>query len=654
MLSQFLRVLLHKRIIAILVMIAIWMSAGVSSAKAHAALVRSEPPDNAILAKSPQTVQMWFNEPIAADFSSVRVLDVNGKPVKLSSMRRDPSDPKSLILTLPDNLPDGVYSFNWRVLSEADGHFTQGLMVIGVGAGADLAATGAVDGKEPLPIIEGVLRWVSFSLLAGIAGSLVVLYLVLTPSEHAPSKIEPVGDARRRIAWLAIRAAQGAVVAGFGLLIWQTVQLLSSLPDTVSFWDAAWQLTGRTRWGLLWVGRQSLLLIVVVLLSAHQQIIQSDQSPGTHHPRKQTQIASMAAALIVIVLFLQSLTAHAAAVTPQTAVAVAIDTLHLITASIWIGGLLALAVGMLPLLKQQSREDFLALARIGWQPFGRLAAPSVGLVLATGIYSTGRQVATPDAMLISGYGQMLMGKIGLMLIVGFFGLLNSMLLHPAVAGRIGRLLHQPAGWLPLSLQRLPLLVGIELTLGMLVYLLVGVLTASSPARGPEYTIIAEELLESLAEPVDDLLISFSAKPNKPGQNVFTIRAVSRRRPPPAEVLRVITHFTYLAQDLGTVSVNAEEQEPGVYRLGGSYFSLAGLWHIEVAVRRRGMEDTVAEFYWTVPPASESHPVIISNKPWESGMTWLAFLMLIAVAVATTVGWQQSRKPPPKISQLRPK
>jgi hypothetical protein len=52
-----------------------------------------------------------------------------------------------------------------------------------------------------------------------------------------------------------------------------------------------------------------------------------------------------------------------------------------------------------------------------------------------------------------------------------------------------------------------------------------------------------------------------------------------------EVLPVILRYTYLGQDMGTVTADAEQMEAGLYRLGGNFYSLVGHWQIEVANRR---------------------------------------------------------------------
>ena len=193
--------------------------------------------------------------------------------------------------------------------------------------------------------------------------------------------------------------------------------------------------------------------------------------------------------------------------------------------------------------------------------------------------------------------------------------------------------------MPFSPGRLHAAVLTEAGLGLLVFLGVGVLTASPPARGPQYAD-AEKVRDSLTQQVDDLLVTLSVKPNQPGQNILSIRVTSTRRPPLAEILRVILRFTYQGQEIGTISQEAQAVDPGLYRMGGSYLSLAGPWRIEVVVRRGGLEDSVAQFDWHVAVAGQSQPAILSNHPWESILTavsiWLfGFILTIGIIFGLT-------------------
>jgi copper transport protein len=294
-----------------------------------------------------------------------------------------------------------------------------------------------------------------------------------------------------------------------------------------------------------------------------------------------------------------------------------------------VGGLLALIVGVIPVLRR-NRAEFTPLVKATWGSYGKYAALSVGVVFASGLYNTGRQIASLDALLTTLYGQLLLSKVGLMMVVGLFGMLNSMMLHPQLAAPLARLFHRPQGWTPMALKRLPYLVLVEFSLGFFIFLFAGMLTSTSPARGPEFAPSTRDLPNSLSQGVDDLLVSFSAQPNQPGENLITVRAVSTRRPAPAPIMRVILRFTFQGQDLGTSSLDAVEIEPGVYRVGGSSLSMTGAWKVQVIVRRKGIEDSIAAFNWTVASPGPARARLVSNQPWGNSLGIAAGIILVGI------------------------
>ena len=111
-----------KRVVVGVVM-ALAMGVQVAPAMAHAALVKTEPPRRALLAKAPAEVRLWFNEDIESAYASLVVLDTGKNPVTEVTPHLAPDDQKSLVLPLPELTP-GKYSVRFRVLS-LDGHVIQ-------------------------------------------------------------------------------------------------------------------------------------------------------------------------------------------------------------------------------------------------------------------------------------------------------------------------------------------------------------------------------------------------------------------------------------------------------------------------------------------------------------------------------------------------
>jgi hypothetical protein len=202
---------------------------------------------------------------------------------------------------------------------------------------------------------------------------------------------------------------------------------------------------------------------------------------------------------------------------------------------------------------------------------------------------------------------------------------------------LARLLRRPAGWKPIGRKRLPLVLLVEAGLLGMVIAASSVITSAPPPRGPEFLPPAQiaKPPSTLALPVDDMLINLTIKPNKPGLNLITIDAFNQRRPAPAETLRVQLRLTYLGQNLGTQTVIAELEDGERYRLSTGALSFGGPWDIQVVVRRKGMEDTVADFDWQVEslaPNVQPRAVLISTAPIEPVLSLLAVLLIAVTGV----------------------
>ncbi|MAT95556.1 MAG: hypothetical protein CL608_00190 [Anaerolineaceae bacterium] len=598
------------------------------STHAHAALVRTDPPDSTVLAEAPSQVRLWYNEPISVSFSTFQVLDLDGKPVELTGIHLDELDPQLVILDLPQ-IGDGVYSIHWHVLSAADGHDTQGYVVFGVGNSADLNTAVTHEVQTAVPWTEVILRWLNYSLMALVIGAVVVVQFVLPRAQRRTVLTDSYLPARRHILKLAFYAALGSLVVGVGLYLYQLSRLLANLAAEATWLGTGWELLVDSRWGWLWLGRQATFAALAVLFGKMQQ-------------RSNWEI--VAVVLVVGTAVLQALTSHAAAVTDLSSLALLADALHVLAMGAWLGGVVSLLIGIPAVAAQALPEQARQLRKEAWRVFGPVAAVSVGLLVFSGLVSAGFQVATPDAMLTSFYGQSLLTKIGLMLLMGLFGLINSASLHSRIAAPLARLLKKPAGWTPFSANHLPRLVLLEAGVGLVVLLATGIVTATPTAVGPAYLPYPdEEQPSAMTQSVEDMIISFSSKPNLPGQNIFLVRATSHRRPAPAEVAKVILRFTYLEEDLGTVSVEAQEIDTAAYRLGGGYFSLPGRWHVDVAVRRLGVEDSIGQFEWIVPPTAEPQPVLLSDQSLRPILLPLGLAGFLLIVTVGLILWRRKQR-----------
>ena len=81
-----------------------------SAAWAHASLIASDPTDGALLARSPATLPLTFNEPVEP--LTIRIVDESGAGESVTQIHRDGAQ---LILT-PSKLNNGVHVISWRVV----------------------------------------------------------------------------------------------------------------------------------------------------------------------------------------------------------------------------------------------------------------------------------------------------------------------------------------------------------------------------------------------------------------------------------------------------------------------------------------------------------------------------------------------------------
>jgi copper transport protein len=261
---------------------------------------------------------------------------------------------------------------------------------------------------------------------------------------------------------------------------------------------------------------------------------------------------------------------------------------------------LALAVALWP-AGDVGRSGSVALARACRGGFAWTAGLSVALLAATGLYAAGVQITSIDGLLTTLYGRTLLIKVGMVLGAGALGaasfaLLRSLGRDPAPRGLRG-------------LRRLgaPRLLLLEATLGLEVLIAAAILTASSPPRGPEFGAPQPVRAPTLVGQADDLVVSATARPNRPGTNVFTVRTASSRRPPPAPIDAVTIALAPAGAGPGVPrNVPLTQIAPGRYS-GGAELPQEGRWRMTV-VLQRGAQRLRTGFGWAVQPPDPARPV----------------------------------------------
>ena len=602
-------------------------------ASAHADLVRSDPPDGSVLPYAPSVARLWFSEEISPEFSSARVVDHTGAAITGSRVQAG-GDPRQLNVELP-SLGAGTYALVWRVLAEDDGHTTRGVVVFTVGAAAaagtmPVAASAGVAGTVGTAAtpVSVLLRWLGLCALAGLVGCLAVAGPVLGRA-RADSATDTVAAgaqlARRRLLAAAAVCAAAAAAVGVMTLAQEGLRAAGAGAGR-TLGQAVFDLLTGTRWGHLWLAREAALIaLVAVILGIRSRLNELPTRRSTVRPVS-------AAALVLAVAWIEGLGSHSVALESARAAAVAAYSLHVLTALLWLGALPALVLVLWPRVAGLPPREVVRACR---GPFSILIVLSVTVLVVTGLYGAGRQVPEPGQLLSTTYGRTLLLKTALLAAVGGFGLANAALLHGRRLDRRGRLVRAPGGAAPSRR-----LIIVEASVGAVLLVAAGLLAETAPPRTAAPAV-------PLAEPqaydttVDDLVVSVSATPNRPGVNGFTVLAASSRRPPLAPIDRVTLKLGRSGES-GTLTLR--QIEPGRY-FGTGRLDSAGPVTITAVLRRTGERLTVT-MPWRVSPRAVPPTVARQGHrlaPYLNAVALCVLVLALSASVQRIVVRRPSRR-----------
>lgn len=151
----------------------------------------------------------------------------------------------------------------------------------------------------------------------------------------------------------------------------------------------------------------------------------------------------------------------------------AADALHLVAAAAWTGGLVSLAL----LLSACWRDRTSASASLAWHAtrrFSTMGIAIVAVILATGMVNTWILVGSLNALISTGYGQLLLFKIALFAVMLSFAAANRFWLTPRLALPSGEKQRD-------ALRRLARNSAIEVALALFIFSIVGILGTMHPA-----------------------------------------------------------------------------------------------------------------------------------------------------------------------------
>ncbi len=568
------------------------------SAWGHADLVRSEPVVGSTLANPPPALRLEFNE----DVSQAQVQLLDGSGLVVGGTHLATSEGSALVLEVP-HLPRDSYQLVWHVLSADDGHVSNGMLSFGVRTAPEATGGSRSAGDAGSPL-EATLRWLDFLMLAGMVGGVAIAAVLSAAAAAKRAPADVVAAARHRVLRLAAACAGLALALGGLLFVWEAVDLRSTLAADESLMGGAATLLSE-RWGALWVARELLLAALAsgLLLARRRSASGARGRAG----------AWLAAGLLLAVSVVRAAAGHAAAA-GDDGLAIGSDALHQLAAGAWIGGVFAFVVAVWS-VNGLPGTSATQLARACWGPFAVLVGLSVVVVGITGLHAAGVEVASVDGLLTTFYGGTLIAKTALVALVAVFGVVSALLLRRMARGRAA------VGLLRLLLA--------EAAIGVMVLVGAALMTSSSPPRGPEFSAPRAAPTPTLSAPVGDLLVSATARPNRPGTNILTVLAASSRRPPPAPIDRITARLRPAGPGAGDRVVPLTKFAPNRFS-GGTRLARQGRWRMTVVVHRSG-ERLVSHFGWALAPPDPARPIEVSAKPLAPVLDRVALFGLIGLA-----------------------
>ncbi len=603
-----------RRWLAAAACIALLLVLSPGTAAAHANLELVDPPDGATLDTMPGQVRMAFSEAVRPDLVWVELVDTKGQVVDGATVAADPADDHAVLVGLPAE-GAGSYRLAWQVIDEEDLHVTSGTVVFGVGMPSPAPVGQADVATSPLEVL---VRWLDIALLAAACGGLLVLASIGGVGSRRP--VASAAALQRRLVRLAALSTAGALLAHTALFALQVAGASGASAASVL----------QSTFGVAWLAQEVALVVVLAAAAAW-----AGRRGGPRHVRSLAVLA-----LAGLLAGVEALTGHiGTGAAGESAWRWLALSIHLVSMLAWAGGLVALAAAVGPLLSGRGSDRDLARAVL--RRFWRVAAPSVGALAITGLYLGGQLVASVDALLLTTYGRALLLKTLVALVAVGAGGLHALALHPRLRLRILRVVPMLGRVLPSSASMRRTL-GIEACAALVVVLLAAVMASSSPAVGPQFLPApAGAPVTSAAGPADDLMVTVSVRPDRPGPNFVDVGVLETRKPAPAPIGSVTVLLT--APSGATQSLTPAQTAPGRYLANDVALDEAGQWRVAVVVVRPGLADASFGVAWPVAtPLSAPHTVLVSDRPLAPLATPAA-LALLVLAVLLAAGSVMARR-----------
>jgi copper transport protein len=529
-----------------------------ASALAHAQLVGTSPQSGTTVRTQPREVIFKYNQPVGGTVGAVRVYNAEGEQVDNLDVSHPGGHQSWMGVGLKSDLPDGTYTATYRVIS-ADTHIVYGGLVFSIGhpGKAPRYTVARLISKnqsgEATKIAFGATRALDYLSIALMVGGLAFLLFAWRPAIAALGGKERLGGAagafyRRLSRVLAVAVLLGIVVSVLGIL------LQGASAAGVSLWAS---LTGpiirdtlHSRFGTVWGLRVIDWVALGVLLLAAARL-----------PRARRWLAVPIALGALYLVMTPAFAGHPSIQSP-VAVFFPTNVVHVLAASIWVGGIACFLLALPAATRRLSSEDRSRLLLGTMARFSPFALGAVIAIAITGVIQAYIDVRSVHALFSTTYGLLVFAKVVLLVILIGFGALNRQQILPALKRVVERA--EPPGWVG-SWARTSFRG--ELALMLVVFGVTAALVSYAPpidaAQGPV----------SINTTLGPAELEMTVEPAKVGLNTIHLYLINAKDGTQFTATKQLTVTASLpSKQIGPLPLKATVAGPGHYVLGGAQLS----------------------------------------------------------------------------------
>jgi copper transport protein len=541
-----------------------------AAASAHAYLVKTVPAASVTLNAPPPAVALTFDEAVEPRFALISVTDAQAHQETSGRLHRSASNPDTLVVPLK-RVPEGWYLVYWRAIS-VDGHPVQGAFTFAVGPNAGPAPQFTIPHISQTATTTPLLlaRWAMFLTVMSAIGLFVLRVLIARPLVH-------------RVEGTNLRALSRAFVACslLGLVAIPVYLEESTSVDSLRSFFSVGALVPLWRTTAFGRGYLDMELCFALFCVAAWIALWVDRP---QQPRRTiASLLALAGALagVAAVLVFPGAAGHAGQTAPR-GLSVLLDWLHLVSGSLWLGGL----IGLLVIWRSLPVARRVAGLIVCVPRFSNVAFVSVLVLLGTGIGATVLHLPVLAALWQTSYGKMILIKIGILAATIPLAAVNLLRNKPGLlaAGEQATLGERPA-------RLLRRLVGGEATLiagAVFAAALLSSLAPPPPAFAEQGSALARVGPGRVAATLKraGYTLQVLVDPNRAvAPNSFALKLSRNGRP--VRRADVTLAFAMLDMQMPQQEYRLTETTPGIYTRKAPALVMVGHWGLSFTITPKG-------------------------------------------------------------------